>query len=1114
MSEYFNHEVQSTDQANQVENLASEVDLAFTALEDDISKNNNHNASIGSSIGDLDNSYIKEYVPLNGWINNYQQELYFPRNSQEASLDLYPSYTTNDLNSVSVVNLTNPSATYTYKLNGVLQSESDFTFVDKKVVFGKTPDDSESLVITYKGYNTTDNSEDSFDLRYNVLQVKQPDNSIVNEFNYSSSGNTFTVSGYNFKDMCSEFIKNLIDNEPQDLAKYAAIYSDGVRIQTSSIEITNQFVRFITEDPIGNTVKIYVANASIGGLLQSIYRLFYAHDHGSNGGQGVNHGDLLGLYSNTYDEAGNPTIQYQTSTKTNYDHPQYINREGFIQDASIYNNAMLGDFLLSSTSNGNRRNNLDSNSVKLIFGEYSSGHKMFYNQNDDCLWLDSVSRDGLKLVTPDDRRALSINDHSFVDTRHISSNTDNALKLSVCSDSDEELGVFKITRKLLSDGSATEDDKAKFIAYASEYSFEMIKDTLTIAEGARISFGDPSVIDIVKEADGLHFTSNIGGSSTGAATVYFDIPIQVDQATVKHLDAEEVHLDATQKIVFGTVTHEDVPTQYINYENNSLNLKTTKGVNFKNNGRLTGISFDDRQSIYTSTPQGSSIVDTVEVTDLYIETKRDTYFLKSGYTYTQGITNLQSVPRSDVYVDTLNGSNVEITVDEANTNGIILNPNNKIFAQRDAQNNMATVLNSNAGVIVTYSYTPGSPLNYGKITAKEFYAEGNKDTSAGFYGNFTIPVNHKLVVNGETQFNSDIIYSKPVTFTDKVAANNIEAVDIKVNTLSVLERANYEELVTNNLEVIEDFRFSTMLQTNHLANSSFEGTVQFNNNVTMPNGNARVIIGDPDIEDERNNSGLLLSKDQVRLGTNGVVAAGKVMAGKGIPSGNGDTSGGFAFATTTGLPDGDTGFFAETNIELQNGSDLVFRIDGEVKGVIPKEDVDLEALSLAGKEKVLVTVEQLMSQVAMLSSNVLEKVYPIGTIYQNTVDGRNPSILLDWTSSVWRRHAVGRSIMGASGNGIGEQVDDFLVVPAGLNINAAGTKFGAYTHKLVKEELPAIRPEIKLGDAITSGETTTISSGGGLTNLVDTQSFQPIGNDVPHNNIHPIIIDHVWERIG
>ena len=1195
MSQFFDHVPQNIGLTNQVENLAQEVDDAFISIEDILHQDNQINSSIASSIGSLDNKYIKEYLPNKGLITNYQQFLYFPINSQEASLDLYPSMLIADLNTVVVSNQTTPSITYTYKSNGILTTDTEFTFVGKKVVFGKAPEYNEALTITYKGYNTTSPDDDSnwpFELKYNILQVKQFNNTIVKDFNYTVAGNLYTVSGQNFKSMCSTFIQSIIDTSPTELTKYVAIFDvDGKRIDLEDVVITTSYVRFQTSEnvPTG-TVRIYVANSSVGRLIECIYRLFYAHDHGSNGGNSINHGDLLGLYSNTYDSNGNPVITYRTSSKKNYDHPQYLNREGFIDDPNVYNNAILGDLLLSSTSDGNRKNNLSSNSVKLIFGEHASGHKVYYNSSDECLWIDSISRNGIKLITPENKKALSINDHSFVDTQHITSNTTKALKLTLKAEDDTKLGVLKLTRKLINGGIATDDDKAKILSYDSEFSFTFIKDTLTIDNGAKISFGSPSVLDIVKENDGIHFRTEDTGVSTGASDVHFDVKVHASEVDIEHLDAEEIHLTDTQRIVFSDPNHESTEYEYINYDEN-LNIKSLKPTNFKNNGRLTGLTFDNRQFIYTSTPQGSTIADTVEPTDLYIENRRATYFIKTGYPFSQGVTNLQYVPRSDIYSGVCNANDVQISYDENLLNGVVLGQNNKIFAQKDSQSNLATILKSSSNVIVATNYTVNGNnpiIDYGKILAKEFVSIGDYTTSAGFTGNITVPLNHKLTVNGLTEFNGELTFNKEVTFTDNILAkyitaleiestrlnvtqrldsvqivspnieattelkvnrisqnsstetssflgqvefNNdvvfnkpaefkneliakdIDAKDIVTKNLTVTEHSSYNELEVDNLEVNTELRFNSMLQTNFLADSSFNGPVIFNNRVKIRSNN-EIIIGNENIEDRRNTDGLLLSSNKVKLGTNGVVSAGKVIAGKGTPSGNGDDTGGFAFSSTSGQQDGDTGMFAEKNIDSQNDSDLVFRVDGLEKLRIAKNGTGVNGGVGNGNE--VVTSDILRNEISKLSAVVLDRAYPIGSLYMNTMDGRNPNIVLDWASSVWRRYAPGRVIISAEGTTYAEKTDSNLNKPFGLDLTTAGNKVGDFTHQLTVDEMPSHDHNNDIQLYNERGIGTTIANGTGWDDAGSRANWNTTyaGGDRAHNNIQPSIITHVWERIG
>lgn len=154
------------------------------------------------------------------------------------------------------------------------------------------------------------------------------------------------------------------------------------------------------------------------------------------------------------------------------------------------------------------------------------------------------------------------------------------------------------------------------------------------------------------------------------------------------------------------------------------------------------------------------------------------------------------------------------------------------------------------------------------------------NTTAGFTGNVIIPANHKLVVNGLTEFGNDLVFNKPVEFKDYTKFKTIDADDNTVKRLDVTEKANYEELIVNNLEVQTELRFNSMLQTNPIANSKFAGTVEFGSNVSITN-DSDFIIGDSDIKTTRNTDGLLLSSNRVKLGTNGVVAAGKVITIKG-----------------------------------------------------------------------------------------------------------------------------------------------------------------------------------------------------------------------------------------
>ena len=65
--------------------------------------------------------------------------------------------------------------------------------------------------------------------------------------------------------------------------------------------------------------------------------------------------------------------------------------------------------------------------------------------------------------------------------------------------------------------------------------------------------------------------------------------------------------------------------------------------------------------------------------------------------------------------------------------------------------------------------------------------------------------------------------------------------------------------------------------------------------------------------------------------------------------------------------------------------------------------------------------------------------------------------------------------------------------------------------------MPSHKHEVRLGDAITSGEFqggNHISSGGALLQgLIDSDSLQPSGGSQPHNNVQPSIVVYFWKRV-
>lgn len=1178
--QYFKHTPQALSDHNQVENLAIEVEEAFLNVEKDLWSNTVNAASLGSSIGDLDTYYLKEYLPNNGIIFNYSQKLYFPLHSKEASLDLIPDTATSSLNTVSISNMLMPSQVYTYKHNGLLETEYDFTFVNRKVVLGASPSDARTLTISYNGYEPVDSRDVGLDLRYNVLQTVV-NGSVVKTFSNVKTGSTYRIDGYDFKNMCSKDIINVINNAPYNLDKFVSItdVDSEVSYSISNIVITNSYISFESDDVIPENVKIYVANSNLGKLVEGIYRLFYSHNHGSDGGKLVSHSDLVGLFNNNSD------IKYSVTNKENYDHPQYINREGYIEDPSVYNNALLGDLLVASSDPSNFYNNLSKDSFKLVFGEYASGHRMGYSKNTDSLVIDSLSRDGVKLVSPKNKNIFSLNEHNFTD---LSDGIYSGVRLSIVPTdvgSTGEVAVFSIKKSEIDDvGAVTHTDTAELHVYSSTFSITKIKDSLNVLDSAVINFGTNPKVRIKSESTGIRVEDLTQNKNQ---QFYIDLPLVTSQITADHIDAKEIHITDTQTLVLGDKNHtedSDKQTLSFNTTTNQTVLNINKPLLFKRNGYESGIAFGPSSRIFASTSQGLNTAIESEKLDTYIQNNGDVYFIDSGFTYQTGSTNLQAVGRSKIHTNEVTANNFSVNYNESAIRAFKLNGDtHKIFAQRDTQGNTSVLLQSLGGVNVVSGYSiSGSDvtLSYGVVRASEFRIEGNA-AGAGFYGNVIIPAGNTLTVNGnaiintalelntnltvrgvsnlniletnsvdaktlsaetsvttplitaplgfesklyigsDTVFNNSATFKQVCTFTSNcvfdttISANTVNAVNLNVTSAVTFPQVTASGVtVTNNLE------FKRMLQTDNTITSEFAGPLQLKAGLTVDR-NYTIRLGSADILTTRNTAGLLLSENAVKLGNNSTVKATKMFANKGIPTGgNSDIIGGYAFETNLGSTDGDTGLFCTDKGTASLADDLVFYIDGVKRGEISSTPLDVTG-SIEGREKTLVTAEMIKNQMDTLLGTVLSMVYPVGSIYVNGSDNRNPREVLNWPTSVWARFAVGMTLIGAEGSSASEKMAAMWNKPTDMPLSIE-EEFGEFKHQLQKNEMPKHAHEFPGDDHLTAfgisklREQRVYDAHSELTGDFSSGWYNTgeSGGDVPHNNVQPSKVVAMWRRIG
>lgn len=1176
--QYFKHSPQAMSDQNQVENLAIEVEDAFLKVERDLWNSSVSTASLGSSIGNLDTWYLRDYVPDNGTILNYEQELYFPKYAKEASLDLIPDMTVTALNTVVIKNRLNPSQVYTYKHDGILQNDSDYCFVNRKIILGKAPTNNKTLTIAYNGYEPVDARDIGLDLRYNILQATV-NGKVVKEFTNTVIGNVYKISGYNFKNMCSKDMISVINNHPYDLDKFVSI-SDihgENSFEVKNVTITNTYISFESDDTIPEKVKIYIANSNLGKLVEGIYRLFYSHNHGNDGGRLITHADNVGLFNNT------DSINYTVTSKENYDHPQYLNREGYIEAPEVYNNAMLGDLLVASKDKSNFYNNLSDDSFKIIFGEYASGHRVGYSKDTDSLVIDSLSRDGVKLVSPKNKNIFELNGHSFTDSVD---GDYSGLRLSLVPTEigAKELAVFSIKKAVTTSGGVVHEDSAELHVFSSTFSITRVKDELRLLNSAILSFGTTPTIEMFHNETGLHLT-DVSKDSTESFSI--NLPLKTTKVSSDHIDAKEIHITDTQRIHFGDTTHlsiTDPQTLSFNSSRGQVEVDTLKPVYFKQNGYESGIALSNTNKLFASTGQGLSTSNLSEKLDTYIQGNGDVYLIKNNFEYTSGGVNLQSVDKANMYAGDITSNNINVVYSDTKQNSVKLNGDtHRLFAQKDMQGNTAMQLQSSGGVNVVSGYSVvGSEvkITYGNIRASEFRAEGGGDNS-GFYGNIIVPTGSKLTINGKAQINTEMELNNNLTVNGVSRLNTLETTTVKSATVSATESivtplitaplgfesklyfgadtvfnnsalfkqvstftsncefaaaisantintkflyvssaVDFPKITTTDAVVSNTLQFKKMLQSDNTITSEFSGPLLLKAGLALDRS-TYIRLGSADIVNTRNTAGVLVTENAIKLGNNSTVKATKIFANKGLPTGgNSDISGGFSFETNLGDSDGDTGFFCTNKGAGALSDDLTFYVNGNKCGELSTVPLNL-AGSIVGREKTLVTAEMIKGQTDGLLGSVLSMVYPIGSVYINANDNRNPKEVLNWSTSVWARFGIGMTLVGAEGTANSEKMAAMWGKPASVSL-ILEKEFGAFQHTLTEDELPehwhGFAGDDELGSIgaeryrTQQGWDAKSNTGGGYNS--GWYKTTGVGKNTPHNIVQPSVVVSMWRRIG
>ncbi len=136
-------------------------------------------------------------------------------------------------------------------------------------------------------------------------------------------------------------------------------------------------------------------------------------------------------------------------------------------------------------------------------------------------------------------------------------------------------------------------------------------------------------------------------------------------------------------------------------------------------------------------------------------------------------------------------------------------------------------------------------------------------------------------------------------------------------------------------------------------------------------------------------------------------------------------------------------------------------------------------------------------QYTPLIAQLLDKFYPIGTIYYNGVDGTNPGSMF---GGIWEPYLQGRVPVGIAEDGT------FSVI---------GTEVGTEEVALTVAQMPSHRHNTyryPTGGSSVGIVGATNASTGGQTFGSGAPDTSDTGGDQPHNNIQPSKVVYAWIR--
>lgn len=614
MNLFTHNTVPTHSDVSPVENLANEVSEAFDRLSK-IINNENILPSITSVVG----NHILTDIEYYG-VEKELTESFSVNKNKDFVLSLEPTDTTNI--SVSYLDtLTNTEVYLERKL-----ANQHFTNTNQFKVLGKVLSISGDLSgttikVSYSGKRETFGN---LQLRPNVIKDTN------NVFEKPLTHDTGLLYYIEYDHDVSTQAEKLFGSPIIDKEKVYLLVKDGSTYKNvlfNSVHLTNNRVVFELLEELQDTYNAvaYVNNVSVSNFLEAFYKEYIKHSHDKTGNENlVSHSNLIDLYRNT------DRIFYKDVVTPNYEHPQYLNREGYNPSVvSAYENALLGDlFLASKISAADQEfKSLIKDSNSILFGDPIGGSKLYYDATTKALSLLTGSGlNGLNVTIGPDNKALSINGTSYIQETNdelILSGKNDTVTIKANTDGNKS--------KLVADTINTNDsiNTPKLITKEMELGNNLVKDV------------DNNLVFEPKDVD-------------TPSKVNFKTAVEAEKIETKELRAIDHKLELDDKISINEKT-------YLTNKEHKFTYVTPNSVDFVSSGRHTGTSTGSspNYSLNTYTAnylgQPGSDVDTSVYSEIPMDS--DWYLIKNtrvnytegnktykfGTEQEQGVTNIQSL---------------------------------------------------------------------------------------------------------------------------------------------------------------------------------------------------------------------------------------------------------------------------------------------------------------------------------------------------------------------------------------------------------------------------------------------------------------------------------------